>query len=100
MGNCFFFTPNSGVEKPYWFSRAHVLQEYIRLYKKKFNGPQSSFHWRRSLPPLTAEVGVWQCHGMVREWCGINWFQDTPRHSIYHVGLAFYLKKKDWIFIL
>ena len=32
------------------------LQEYIRLYKKKFNGPQSSFHWRRSLPPLTAEA--------------------------------------------
>lgn len=30
-------------------------KEYIRLYKKKFNGPQSSFHWRRSLPPLTAE---------------------------------------------
>lgn len=30
-------------------------KEYIRLYKKKFNGPQSRFHWRRSLPPLTAE---------------------------------------------
>lgn len=30
-------------------------KEYIRLYKKKFNGPQSSFHWRKALPPLTAE---------------------------------------------
>ncbi|CAE7871789.1 Ank2 [Symbiodinium microadriaticum] len=30
-------------------------KEYIRLYKKKFNGPQSSFAWRRSLPALTAE---------------------------------------------
>ena len=50
-----------------WLARflpSTVLQEYIRLYKKKFNGPQSSFHWRRSLPPLTAEV--------VRDgWCGI-----------------------------
>ncbi|CAJ1449426.1 unnamed protein product, partial [Effrenium voratum] len=30
-------------------------KEYIRLYKKKFNGPQSAFQWRRALPPLTAE---------------------------------------------
>jgi hypothetical protein len=36
--------------------RRNSSQEYIHLYKKKFNGPQSSFHWRRSLPPLTAEA--------------------------------------------
>eukprot|EP00439_Symbiodinium_sp_Y106_P066796 s2133_g10.t4 len=36
-------------------STARTSVEYIRLYKKKFNGPQSSFAWRRSLPALTAE---------------------------------------------
>lgn len=28
-------------------------KEYVRLYKKKFNGPGSVVQWRKSLPPLT-----------------------------------------------
>lgn len=28
-------------------------KEYVRLYKKKFNGPQSVVAWRKSMPPLT-----------------------------------------------
>ena len=35
--------------------QTECVEEYIRLYKKKFNGPQSTFAWRRSLPSLTAE---------------------------------------------
>ena len=29
-------------------------KEYVRLYKKRFNGPEAAAAWRRSLPPLAA----------------------------------------------